>query len=189
MQGVIPIGHPFAGQQAEPRREDGSPAPPGEVGALWLSGDQLSAGYFEDPELTARRFVVSAGVRAYRTGDRARRDDSGCLGFFGREDLQVKIMGYRVELGEIEHALRRVSGSAEAVALLLERDGIEELVAALPLLTKPRKSAMRQAIEGLLPSYMRPRRYCFLSTYPLNASGKIDRAALSRLLTSSAAPG
>jgi len=181
-QGVIPIGKPFPGQGAEIRREDGSLANPGEVGALWLSGDQLSAGYLNEPALTAERFVAREGELFYRTGDRARSDLEDCLTFFGREDLQVKIMGYRVELGEVEHALRRVSASTEVVAVVVERDGLEELCAVLPAGQQTRKKELRKALEGLLPSYMRPRRYCFVPSYPVNASGKIDRQALTRAL-------
>ena len=181
-QGVVPIGKPFPGQGAEIRRDDDSPADMGEIGALWLCGDQLSAGYLNEPALTAERFVAREGKLFYRTGDRGRVAPEACLTFFGREDLQVKIMGYRVELGEVEHALRRVSASAEAVALVIERDGLEELCAVLPLSQESGKKGLRKALETLLPSYMRPRRYCFVPSFPVNASGKIDRQALARAL-------
>jgi mycobactin phenyloxazoline synthetase len=184
----VPIGQAFPGQAAEPKGPDGAPVALGEVGELWLSGEQVSAGYLGDAALTAQRFVERDGVRWYKSGDRAALAASGNLSFFGREDLQVKLMGYRVELGEVEHALRKASGSPEALALVLTRNGIDELVAALPASAKSRKVAIRHELHAVLPGYMRPRRYCFLDAYPLNTSGKVDRLALTRALALARAP-
>jgi amino acid adenylation domain-containing protein len=178
LAGVVPIGCPFPGQGAEVRREDGSCCGVAEPGALWLCGDQLSAGYLEEPQLTAERFPADGGRRWYRTGDRALRDASNRLCFAGREDTQVKIMGYRVELGEVEHALMQVSGATFAMADIALRDGIEELYAVLPTALASEKQRIREALARLLPGYMLPRRYIFASDLPRNANGKLDRSAV-----------
>lgn len=177
--GVIPIGRAFAAQQLTIRRPDASSCELGEAGALWLSGDQLSAGYLDAPQLTSERFTV----HGYHTGDRALCDAAGCAHFLGREDNQVKIMGYRVELSEVEHALMQVSGAAYAMADIFVRDGIEELVAVLPAALRDQKRLIREALALRLPAYMLPRRYMFASQFPRNASGKLDRKALRQQLS------
>jgi D-alanine--poly(phosphoribitol) ligase subunit 1 len=182
--GVIPIGQAFPGQRLEIRRADGTCCDIGETGALWLSGDQLSAGYLHAPELTAERFAADGGETWYRTGDLATRDAAGCVHFGGREDTQVKIMGYRVELGEIEHALMRVSGAAQVMADIVERNGVEELFAVLPAALADQKKPIREALASLLPAYMLPRRYVFATSFPRDASGKLDRNALRERVSS-----
>jgi len=177
--GVIPIGRAFATQRAVVRRADGTPCLPTETGELWLSGSQVSAGYFRDPTLTAERFVRRGDATWYRSGDRATLDGDGLLRFVGRDDGQVKIMGYRVELGDVESSLRAATGSAEAVVVLVARDDLDELCAFLPSAVASRKAEVRRVVAECLPAYMRPRRYLFLDRFPLNANGKIDRAALA----------
>ena len=189
LHGVIPIGEPLPGQRVALRRPDGSVCAPGEAGALYLAGDQLSAGYLGEPQLTAERFAPRDGELWYRTGDVALRDAAGQLQFLGRDDAQVKIMGYRVELGEVEHALLQASGAAAALAGVLERDGVPELYAALPGELAPHKRAIREALRARLPGYMQPRRYVFLPSFPRNASGKLDRKAVQALVLSAADAG
>jgi amino acid adenylation domain-containing protein len=179
LNGAVPIGRELRGQEAEVRREDGTCSELGETGALFLAGDQITAGYLGEPELTRARFVPRDGKTWYRTGDLAVRREPGRLEFVGREDFQVKVMGYRVELGEIEHALMKASGAAHAVAdVAVVRNGIEEIFAALPLSALPRKKETRRQMKALLPAYMLPRHYFFTDDFPLNANGKIDRKAL-----------
>jgi acyl-coenzyme A synthetase/AMP-(fatty) acid ligase len=120
--------------------------------------------------------------KVYLTGDRALRDAVDRLCFCGREDSQVKIMGYRVELGEVEHALMQVSGAAFALADIAVRDGIEELFAVLPAALSAEKRSIREALSRVLPAYMLPRRYVFAVDLPRNASGKLDRVALRQQL-------
>lgn len=176
--GIIPIGRAFPGQRVSIRGDDATSCSAGAAGALWLSGDQLSAGYLGAPELSAERFVADGGETSYRTGDRALCDADGCAHFLGREDNQVKIMGYRVELAEVEHALMQVSGAAHVMADIVVRDGLEELFAVLPAALSDQKSAIREALAQRLPAYMLPRRYIFATEFPRNTSGKLDRKAL-----------
>ncbi|HVU04660.1 MAG TPA: amino acid adenylation domain-containing protein [Polyangiaceae bacterium] len=179
LHGGIPIGDPLPGQKLEIRREDGSLAPLGEAGSLFLSGDQVTAGYLGEPELTRSRFAEDGERVWYRTGDLVLRDARGHVQFLGREDFQVKIMGYRVELGEIEHALMKASGAAQAVAdVAVIRNGMEELYAVLPKALRPEKKRIREALKLALPPYMLPRHYVFSDELPLNANGKVDRRAL-----------
>jgi D-alanine--poly(phosphoribitol) ligase subunit 1 len=177
--GTVPIGHAFAGQIAQVWKSDGAQCPVGEVGALWLAGDQVSAGYLSEPLLTAARFVAKGDTLFYRTGDLARLDADGVLHFVGREDSQVKLMGHRVELGEVEHVLAQVSGAACAIAdVAVSSDGVEELFAVLTGPAVSDKKRLKQLLKAALPSYMQPRHYFVLEELPRNSSGKIDRAAV-----------
>ena len=177
-QGIVPIGKPFAGQRAEVRRPDGALCDPLEEGALWLGGDQLTAGYL-DPEKTAERFVPRGGERLYRSGDIVFADAGGDLHFLRREDDQVKIAGYRIELGEIEAAILHETGAAFVVVDAAPlRGDLDELVCVLPTAFAPRKKAIRQAIRAVLEPHKLPKVWKFQDSLPLNANGKIDRAAL-----------
>jgi non-ribosomal peptide synthetase component F len=189
LYGFIPIGTAFAGQHAECRQADGVACVPGQVGSLWLGGDQVAVGYHAEPELTQTRFVENYGVRWYDSGDLALCDSHGSLQFVGRNDEQVKVMGHRIELGEIEHALSGVAGAAYVIAgVAALHDGLEELYAVLPASLASEKKRIRAALRKLLPAYMVPRYYFFETDVPRNFSGKIDRQALrERLLAKVAA--
>jgi len=178
-RGGIPIGVPFAGQRAELRRTPDAADEAQGAGELWLSGDQVAVGYLGEPELTRERFVPGESDVRYRTGDWVERGPEGELLFVGREDSQVKIMGYRVELGEVEHALMQAAGCATALVLVDNRNGVDELVAVMPSSFEARKKELRKLLQELLPVYMLPRRYVFVPEFPLNANGKVDRGALS----------
>lgn len=178
-QGGVPIGRAFPGQQTEIRDPDDRPCPPGVVGSLWLAGDQVTAGYLGEPELTAERFVERDGVRWYRTGDLAMQDASGLLHYGGREDSQVKLNGYRIELGEIEHAALQCSGAAFAVAGIAPlRHSVDEVYCVLPTSLAPRSKELKRLLREHLPGYMVPRHLVFVDEVPLNPSGKMDRLAL-----------
>jgi len=177
-RGTIPIGAPFRGQHAE-LRPDGLGSAPAASGELWLSGDQIAVGYLGEPELTSERFQPAAERIHYRTGDWVERGADGQLAFIGREDSQVKIMGYRVELGEVEHALMQAAGSASAIVLVESRNGVEELVAVMPSAVKAKKKELKRLLQDALPSYMLPKRFVFVPDFPVNANGKVDRKALS----------
>jgi acyl carrier protein len=138
----------------------------------------VARGYLNRPELTAEKFAEGF----YRTGDRARLLADGSYEFCGRVDHQVKVHGYRVELGEIEAALRE-HGAQDAVVLL--REG--ELVAYLT----PKEadaSALREFLKARLPQYMVPSAFVLLEKLPLNANGKIDRQSLAALAVEAPAP-
>ncbi|HZD08569.1 MAG TPA: amino acid adenylation domain-containing protein, partial [Candidatus Limnocylindrales bacterium] len=121
----VPIGSPVANTHVYILNEWLRPAPLGAIGELYLAGEGLARGYLNRPDLTADRFVpnpfsVTGGERMYRTGDNARYLPDGKLEFFGRTDQQIKLRGYRVELGEIETALMSCDGVASAVVIVRE---------------------------------------------------------------------
>jgi acyl-coenzyme A synthetase/AMP-(fatty) acid ligase len=160
--------------------------PPGSDGELLMTGPQLSLGYWLDKEKTARAFVVPPGKDRvyYRTGDRVRSPLSGHpMVYLGRMDNQIKILGHRVELGEIEAALRQASGVDGVVALgwPLTPSGADGIEAFLQTDTIDAK-ALLDAVKCRLPVYMVPRAVHALPRFPLNANGKFDRKAILSLL-------
>jgi|CXWL01.1.fsa_nt_gi amino acid adenylation domain-containing protein len=186
--GVVPIGDPYPGMQVLVADEQQREVSIGEAGELLMTGPQLTLGYYRDPDRTAAAFVVPPGRRAtfYRTGDRVRRPrQEQPLVYLGRIDNQIKIQGYRVELGEIEAALRQEAGVEAAVAIgwpptASGADGIVGFVGAVAADTE----AIRQRVIARLPPYMHPSEIHLISEWPLNANGKIDRKALRDRLAS-----
>lgn len=171
----------------------GNLQPEGVSGELWIGGKGLARGYWKRPGLTAERFVpdpfAGPGARMYRTGDLARRACCGGkpgLYYLGRLDHQLKIRGFRVELGEIESVLAQCPKVASAVAAARQDDAGQWELAAYVI---PVEGAMLEAAElqsaarERLPHYMTPTTIAVLDRYPLTSNGKIDRAALSRIAT------
>ena len=185
--GVVPIGEPYPGMQALVVDERLREVAPGDAGELLMTGPQLTPGYWNDPEKTAAAFVVPPGHDRvfYRTGDRVRRSDGARpMVYLGRMDNQVKIQGYRVELGEIEAVIREETGADTAVALGWPRNamgGADGVVAFVPGRDLP-VDAYRERVAARLPGYMAPREIRCLAELPLNANGKVDRKALLQLL-------
>lgn len=188
--GLVPIGNLFPGLESAIVDASLRPVPNGETGELCVRGEQTSPGYWRRPELTARKFVAMPWVRAhernrwYRTGDRVRCMENGELLYVGRIDHQVKISGYRVELGELEAQLREIAKTELAVAVPLptrEGESVSGLVACLCGSAVDGKVILRGCAE-MLPRHMVPRSILKLETMPLNANGKIDRNALSSLV-------
>lgn len=178
-QGGIPIGEAFPGQSCEIRDEQGEICPDTVSGELWLGGDQVTPGYLGEPAKTAERFVERDGKVWYRTGDLVHSDPDGSIQYEGRLDFQVKVMGYRIELGEIEHALLKASGAAYSLADVAPiRGDMDEIYGILPGSCADKKRPIKDALEGLLPSYMVPRKIFFMADIPLNANGKMDRGAI-----------
>ncbi|MFB8200700.1 non-ribosomal peptide synthetase [Kitasatospora purpeofusca] len=180
--GPVPIGRPFGGTGAAVLDQDRRPVPDGTRGELWLTG-RLALGYLDRPELTAERFVELPGLgRAYGTGDLVSRRPDGTLDFHGRLDDQVKVRGYRIEPGEVEHALRGLPEVAEA-AVVVRRAGREDaaltafVVAAEGL--RPAPESLRRQLAERLPAHLVPTAWTVLDTLPLTGSGKVDRRALA----------
>lgn len=174
--------------------KDGKELPCGEAGEIYLEGSTVSLGYYGRPDLTEAAFTSvrdgSRSLRRYRTGDRGYLDAEGRLFCLGRLDFQVKLNGFRVELGEVEQALANLEQVAEAVVLPVEKDGRVVHLAAFVLLSDPSISrsyaTTKELKEGLrtnLPAYMIPRRFVYVDEMPANANGKIDRKALKALLS------
>ncbi len=153
-------------------------------GEFWVGGANVAAGYRNDPERTAERFVEHDGIRWYKTGDMARYWPDGTIEFLGRADHQVQIRGYRVELGEVDSALRTVPGVRHAVAAVVGA-GAPKLVAAIA--GDPDEIGdITAAVADLLPSYMVPTRTVFIEQMPLTSNGKLDRRAAIALLETDA---
>lgn len=159
---------------------------PTDCGELCLMGDQLALGYYNDTERTERSFVRYTGIsayysRMYRTGDLVEvRNEK--LYFVGRVDNQIKHMGYRIELEEIEHALIKIEGVKQcAVIHTVSRNNMSKLVAYIAIDMKMEDSWVRQELRKYLPGYMIPNKFEYVDELPKNANGKVDRAELERL--------
>jgi acyl-coenzyme A synthetase/AMP-(fatty) acid ligase len=179
----VALGRVFAGMHAAILGDGGDFAPVGTQGELILSGPQLALGYVDDPLQTAVRFVTIVGKRWYKTGDLARCDENGIFHYFGRLDNQVKILGYRVELEEIEHHLRDSTGCSVVAAVAWPQhggsaSGIVGFVAHYAGSAEEVKTALQQR----LPSYMVPTKVHVLGDLPMNNHGKVDRRELVRML-------
>ncbi len=177
------IGRPFPTMQvaiATARNEFVSQDSEGE---LLLSGPQLALGYLDDAEKTAARFVNIDGIRWYKTGDRASCDSHGIFHYLGRVDNQVKIIGHRVELEDIESHLRDASGCAHvAVVAWPIRDGSATGVVGFVVNYTGSEDDLKQAMQQRVPSYMVPARVHSVKSLPLNNNGKVDRTALLKVL-------
>lgn len=189
--GVVPIGQAYPGMDVLVCDEQQREVAPGETGELLMSGSQLTLGYFRDEEKTKAAFVVPPGQDRvfYRTGDRVRRPVDGApLVYLGRVDNQIKIQGYRVELGEIEAVLRDVARCDVAIAIGWPKSasGADGIVGFVGLDREGGgegdADAIRAAANGRLPSYMQPRQIRFVREWPLNSNGKVDRKALTAWL-------
>ncbi|MGH9335864.1 MAG: non-ribosomal peptide synthetase, partial [Vicinamibacteria bacterium] len=185
--GPATIGRPIANTQIYILDEGLSPVPRGAAGELVIGGDGLARGYLQRPAETAAKFVPDpfsgrAGSRLYRTGDLARHLPDGRLEFLGRRDHQVKLRGFRIELSEIEEALRRHE-AIEAAAVLSSGQGPDaQLTAYIACGTgaQPTVTELRRYIRSKLPPHMVPSTFVVLDALPLTPNGKIDRRALSR---------
>ncbi len=182
---TIPIGGPIANTRAYVLDEHLQPVPPSLPGEIYLGGPGVARGYWGNPELTAERFVPDpfsgqGGERLYRTGDKALYRHDGAIEFLGRADDQVKLRGYRIEIGEIEASLKRHEAVKDAVVVLREDDGERRLVGYV--VVKPGETlaggAVREWLKKRLPDYMVPSAVVELAELPLNANGKVDRQAL-----------
>ncbi|MDA2808972.1 non-ribosomal peptide synthetase, partial [Nocardiopsis suaedae] len=181
--GSVPIGHPVWNTRVHVLDVSLNPVPDGVPGELYLAGAQLARGYAGRPDLSADRFVAcpfgAPGERMYRTGDLVRRRDGG-IEFLGRTDFQVKIRGQRIELGDVETALRSLPGVADAVATARPGPGGEARVIGhvVPAGDGPGLDDLRTRLTTLLPAAMVPEVLVLLPEPPLTPSGKLDRKAL-----------
>ncbi len=184
--GTLPIGQPLPGIRVHLLDEQRRPVAEGEKGELYIAGGGVARGYLNRPDLTAERFVADPfspdpGARMYRTGDLARRLPSGDLEFCGRVDHQIKLHGYRVELGEIEAALREHGGVQDAVVLAREDGGGDRHLVAYFAPDCAEPAALRESLKARLPQYMVPSAFVPLATMPRTPNGKLDRQALAAM--------
>ena len=183
---TVPIGGPIQHTTVHILDERGRPVPIGVPGELCTGGDGLARGYSANPAATARAYVPDPsgrGTRLYRTGDQARWRADGAVEFYGRLDDQVKIRGFRVEPGEVAAVLRAHPGVRESVVLVAGESVQRHLIAYVtpadgvdPGTLRP--SVLRDFVAQRLPDYLVPAGFRAIERLPLNANGKVDRAAL-----------
>lgn len=179
----IPYGRPLANQRFYILDALGRRCPPEVKGMLHIAGEGLAVGYIHDRQRTEQAFFEDPGLcqRVYRTGDLGRLRMDGEMEFLGREDLQVKLNGFRVELGEIDAVFRRAPGVLHAAACLGETEGLLVAVVLDPGF-EPAPSAQQLLAFGAhyLNPYMVPARIVELGQLPLTANGKVDRQQLTK---------
>lgn len=185
--GPIPIGRPCPYAEFDFAWD----APTGDgprTGELLVAGDTVLTAYWNRPDDTAARIVERDGERYYRTGDYVYGNPLGDLVFVGRRDRQVKVGGRRVQLDEIEAALRRHLPQIEVACALIRPDGAEPVIAAaLVGEPTPDAAAIREAAADSLPLYMMPERIVAVDALPRNERGKIDYSRLTEMLLGVAA--
>ena len=186
--GIVPIGWPFEAQYLAIVDEDLRPVPQGSEGELCLAGSQVGDGYIKDPAKTADKYVriPELGEQTwYRTGDIAWLGADGCHYFRGRIDFQVKILGHRIELLEVEQVIREAAGSEMVVCLPwpVVNGAAEGIVGfAAGARRDCDEATVLEHCREVLPEYMVPKRVYFPSSLPLNANGKVDRGQLTVML-------
>ncbi|HLW76504.1 MAG TPA: amino acid adenylation domain-containing protein [Bryobacteraceae bacterium] len=185
--GLVAIGKALPGFEAAVFDSDCRPLPPGREGELALSGPQVALGYFGDGERTAARFPSIGGKVWYRTGDLVVVDEIGSLHHLGRIDNQVKVLGHRIELGEVESHLAEICGTdcVAAVAWPVEH-GSARGIAAFHCAEGLSAKEIRDKMVLRVPRYVVPQVVRYLEKIPLTEQGKIDRAALRAMLETAA---
>ena len=181
----VPIGRPIANTRLYVLDQNCEPTPVGVPGELYIGGDGVARGYWNRAELTAARFVKNPFSDdpedvLYRTGDLVRYRRDGVVEFIGRLDHQVKIRGFRIELDEIEQTLAQHPSIREALVVAREDTPGDKRVVAYIAATEPApaNAELRHWMGERLPEYMIPATFVAVDTLPLNANGKVDRAAL-----------
>ena len=185
-EGAIPIGRPIANTTIYILDSYQNPVPVNVTGEMYIGGDGLARGYLNRPELTAERFVVNPLVqnqssRLYRTGDLGRFRSNGEIEFLGRVDSQVKLRGFRVELGEIESVLASHASLREAVVIATGEGEQQKLSAYVVLADEkaaPDVGELRRYLRTKLPEQMVPAGYWRVERLPLLPSGKVNRGVL-----------
>ncbi|MBP0618992.1 non-ribosomal peptide synthetase [Cupriavidus consociatus] len=186
---TVPIGRPTANAVLQVLDADGNLAAPGVVGEIAVAGAGVGRGYLADPRRTAAAFVPdptgAPGSRRYLSGDLGRWREDGVLEYIGRKDFQVKLRGYRVELGEIEAVLAAHPAVRQALVTVHRAAGTEWLTAYWQPQAgqaQPEHDALEAelsaSVASRLPVYMVPSAWVCMPSWPLNANGKLDRKAL-----------
>jgi len=181
---LVPVGEAFSDVDIHILDDRLSPVPNGIEGEIYIAGRGVARGYFGRTDLTAEVFVAdpfgAPGTRMYRTGDLARRNDDSLIEFVGRANNQVKILGFRIELAEVEAALASYPGLAQVVVVVRELESGEKRLVGYIVAESGEidMGALRAHAKQTLPDYMLPAAFIQLETLPLTANGKLDRKAM-----------
>ncbi|MBE1489735.1 non-ribosomal peptide synthetase [Plantactinospora soyae] len=181
---LVPIGNAFDDATIHILDDRLTAVPNGIEGEIYIAGRGVSRGYLGRPDLTAEVFVAdpfgAPGTRMYRTGDLARRNDDGLIELVGRASSQVKILGFRVELAEVEAAMASFPGLAQVVVVVRELESGEKRLVGyvVPESGDVDLGALRAHVRESLPDYMIPAAFVQLASLPLTANGKLDRKAM-----------
>ena len=185
---ALPVGRAMSGTDVFVLNDAGLILPANERGEIVITGPNVSPGYLGRPDLTAATFFEHCGRRAYRTGDQGRFSD-GLLFFEGRMDSQLKLNGYRIELGDVEANLLALPSVSDAVVTPVIKNGAAQSLAAFVVLNNQTEAShfeltqsLRRQLAQRLPVYMLPRKFVFRDALPLTANGKVDRAQLAQSL-------
>jgi D-alanine--poly(phosphoribitol) ligase subunit 1 len=184
----LPVGHVMPGTRVFILDHNGRALPANERGEIIIAGPNVSPGYIGRRDLTAQAFFEYTGQHAYKTGDRGRFRD-GLLFFEGRMDEQMKLSGYRIELGDVETNLRKLRTVRDAVVIPVIKNGTAQSLTAFIMLAARAEPSdfklahnLRSQLGERLPAYMIPRKFVFLDAFPMTANGKVDRAVLTKSL-------
>ena len=184
---TLPLGDVKKGSRIEIRDED-KILDDGEIGEIVIIGDTVSSGYYKNPVQTEKAFFVTENSeRAYRTGDLGFYKE-GQLFFSNRKDFQVKLNGYRIELGDIESNLLNISGISSCCALPnYDSDNKVKSITAFVVSNeingeKEYTKFLKEELQKYVPSYMVPKKFKFLDKLPMNNNGKVDRKELQKIL-------
>ena len=184
MKGIPALGSMAANFSYLLLDDENKRVPDGETGEWCLLGPNVGLGYYNDNERTAARFLQNPYNRMfreimYKTGDLVRFDPAdGKLYFVGRKDNQIKHMGYRIELEEIENALHQIEYVSEAIAIHSNDSGLSRIIAIVILKQPASDDQLRQGLRKLIPDYMIPAAFYIGDALPKNSNGKVDRTLL-----------
>ncbi|MEN5196994.1 amino acid adenylation domain-containing protein [Sphingobacterium faecium] len=179
----IPYGKPIQNARYYVLDEDLGLCPIGTVGDLYIGGDCLSIGYLNDPELTCQKFIpnpFSKDEIIYKTGDLARWFDDGNMEFLGRSDSQIKIRGYRVELGEIENQLNKIKEISHSIVDTYKKNGEQVLCAYYTAENTIDTAFIKNYLRKKLPDYMIPLHIIKVDSFQTTSNGKLDRKKLPK---------
>ncbi|KTD00314.1 non-ribosomal peptide synthetase [Fluoribacter gormanii] len=182
LQGSVPIGIPTANTRIYCLDSKLKPVKIAEEGEIYIAGTNVGVGYLNEPQLTSKYFMDDPffpGARMYQSGDLAKHREDGLLVYLGRKDQQTKIRGHRIELSEIENILLAIQGISQAVVTLIKQEQFfgeanNQLAAYIVSDANGQEMNLRNELSAILPSYMIPKYFIFLTELPLTVNGKVD---------------